>query len=111
MRHRPASLRAPAGAALALLLATACGGGADKGHDSAAVADSAANAAAAATGATPASDEIDIEDPKLGRSLRPDSTVADATDDFKPAGSDLFSILQEICREIRKTPMPARATR
>ena len=26
-------------------------------------------------------------------------------DGFKPAGTDLFSILQEICGEIRKTPM------
>jgi hypothetical protein len=33
-----------------------------------------------------------------------------AADDFKPAGSDLGSILREICSEIRKTPMPARAT-
>jgi 3-hexulose-6-phosphate synthase len=29
--------------------------------------------------------------------------VIDA-DDFKPAGSDLYSILREICGEIRKTP-------
>jgi 3-hexulose-6-phosphate synthase/6-phospho-3-hexuloisomerase len=29
---------------------------------------------------------------------------------FKPAGNDLFSILQEICREIRKTPMKAVST-
>jgi 3-hexulose-6-phosphate synthase len=34
-----------------------------------------------------------------------------AADDFKPAGSDLGSILREICTEIRKTPMPARAGR
>ena len=101
MRHRPASLRAPAGAALALLLATACGGGADKGHDSAAVADSAANAAAAATGTTPASDEIDIEDLKLGRSLRPDSTVADATDDFKPADT-IYAVIETDANESGK---------
>jgi 3-hexulose-6-phosphate synthase len=37
--------------------------------------------------------------------------VIDA-DGFKPAGSDLFSILKEICGEIRKTPMlRARAAR
>ena len=34
-----------------------------------------------------------------------------AADDFKPSGSDLGSILREICREIRKTPMAARASR
>jgi len=34
-----------------------------------------------------------------------------AADDFKPAGSDLFSILQEICREIRRTPLAARPAR
>ena len=33
-----------------------------------------------------------------------------AADDFKPAGSDLGSILREICTEIRQTKMPARAT-
>jgi 3-hexulose-6-phosphate synthase len=33
-----------------------------------------------------------------------------AADDFKPAGSDLGSILREICSEIRKTTMPARPT-
>jgi 3-hexulose-6-phosphate synthase/6-phospho-3-hexuloisomerase len=32
-------------------------------------------------------------------------------DDFKPAASDLGSILREICGEIRKTPMAARAAR
>src|SRR5215510_11983199 len=34
-----------------------------------------------------------------------------AADDFKPAASDLGSILREICGEIRKTPMRARAAR
>lgn len=34
-----------------------------------------------------------------------------AANDFTPAGSDLRSILQEICREIRKTPMAARSAR
>jgi 3-hexulose-6-phosphate synthase len=34
-----------------------------------------------------------------------------AADDFKPAGSDLGSILREICTEIRKTPMAARGRR
>jgi 3-hexulose-6-phosphate synthase len=34
-----------------------------------------------------------------------------AADDFTPAGSDLFSILQEICREIRNTPMAVRTAR
>jgi 3-hexulose-6-phosphate synthase len=34
-----------------------------------------------------------------------------AANDFTPSGSDLFSILQEICREIRKTPMATRASR
>jgi 3-hexulose-6-phosphate synthase/6-phospho-3-hexuloisomerase len=34
-----------------------------------------------------------------------------AADDFTPAGSDLFSILQEICREIRRTPMAVRSPR
>ena len=33
-----------------------------------------------------------------------------AANDFTPSGSDLFSILQEICREIRKTPMATRAS-
>ena len=83
MRHRPAAPPVRTGAALALLLlAAACGGG-DKGHDRAAVADSAANATAAAAGTTPAGDEIDVEDLKLGRALNADSTVAEATDDFR----------------------------
>ena len=34
-----------------------------------------------------------------------------AADDFKPASSDLGSILREICTEIRKTPVAARTAR
>jgi 3-hexulose-6-phosphate synthase len=34
-----------------------------------------------------------------------------AANDFTPSGSDLGSILREICREIRKTPMAARTGR
>jgi 3-hexulose-6-phosphate synthase len=34
-----------------------------------------------------------------------------AADDFKPSSTDLGSILREICREIRTTPMAARALR
>ena len=33
-----------------------------------------------------------------------------AANDFKPSGSDLGSILREICSEIRKTPLAPRAT-
>ena len=101
MRHHPTSSPAPVGAALALLLAVACGGGADTGHDSAAVADSAANATAAQTGATPAGDEIDVEDLKLGRALKADSTVADATDDFKP-GDTIYAVMETDANESGK---------
>jgi hypothetical protein len=99
--HGHASLRAPVGAALALLLAAACGGAADTGRDSAAVADSAANANAAATGTTPAGDEIDVEDLKLGRALNPDSTVTDATDDFK-AGDTIYAVMETDANESGK---------
>jgi len=101
MRHRPTTSRAPMGAALALLLAVACGGGADKEHDSAAVADSAANATAAQTGATTAGDEIDVEDLKLGNALNPDSTVKDATDDFK-AGDTIYAVMETDANESGK---------
>ena len=101
MHHRPTSPRAAVGATLALLLAAACGGGADKGHDSAAVADSAANATAAQTGTTPASDEIDVEDLKLGNALNPDSTVKDATDDFK-AGDTIYAVMETDANESGK---------
>ena len=99
--HRYALPRGPVGAALALLLAAACAGGADKGHDSAAVADSAANATAAQTGTTPAADEIDVEDLKLGRALNPDSTVTDATDDFK-AGDTIYAVMETDANESGK---------
>jgi hypothetical protein len=101
VRNRHATLRAPLGAALSLLLAVACSGGADKSHDSAAVADSAANATAAQTGAAPAGDEIDIEDVKLGRALNPDSTVTDATDDFK-AGDTIYAVMETDANESGK---------
>ena len=101
MYHRHASLRAPLAAALALLLTTACGGKADKEHDSAAVADSAANASAAQAGATPASDDIDVEDLKLGKALKADSTLADATDDFK-AGDTIYAVMETDANESGK---------
>ena len=101
MSHRLDSPRAPLGAALALLFAAACGGAADKGHDSAAVADSAANATAAATGTTPASDEIDVEELKVGNALKPDSTLADASDDFK-AGDTIYGVMETDANESGK---------
>ena len=101
MRQRDISQRAPVGAALALLFAVACGGGGDKGHDSAAVADSAANATAAQTGTTPAGDDIDVEDLKVGRALKADSTLADATDDFKP-GDTIYGVMETDANESGK---------
>lgn len=102
MRHRSAFSVAPVGAALALLLATACGGGAaDKQHDSASVADSAANATAAQTGTTPAGDEIDVEELKVGNALKPDSTLADASDDFKP-GDTIYGVMETDANESGK---------
>ena len=100
MHQLHASARPLVGTALALLLA-ACTGGGDKGHDSAAVADSAANAAAAATGTTPAADEIDVEDLKLGRALNPDSTVTDATDDFKTTDT-IYAVMETDANESGK---------
>ena len=93
MSQRPVALRAPIGAALALLFATACGGAGEKGHDSAAVADSAANATAAQTGATPAADEIDVEELHLGRALKPDSSVVDETNDFKTSDT-IYAVME-----------------
>jgi len=101
VHHRDTSPRALVGAALALLLTAACGGRADTQHDSAAVADSAANAAAAQTGTTPAADEIDVEDLKLGRALKSDSTVTDATDDFK-AGDTIYAVMETDANESGK---------
>ena len=102
MRHRFAFQGAPVGAALALLLATACGGGAaDKEHDSASVADSAANATAAQTGTTPATDEIDVEDLKVGNALKADSTLADASDDFK-RGDTIYGVMETDANESGK---------
>ena len=94
-------LRAPVGAALSLLLVAACGGNADKGHDSAAVADSAANANAAATGTTPAGDEIDVEELHVGNALKPDSTLADASDDFKAADT-IYGVMETDANESGK---------
>jgi hypothetical protein len=101
MRQTHASLRAPIGAALALLLAAACAGGEGKGHDSAAVADSAANATAAATGTTPAGDEIDVEELKVGNALKADSSLADASDDFK-AGDTIYGVMETDANESGK---------
>jgi hypothetical protein len=101
MRHTHASPRFLTGASLALLLAVACGGAADKGHDSAAVADSAANVNAAATGTTPAGDEIDVEELKVGNALKPDSTLADASDDFK-AGDTIYGVMETDANESGK---------
>ena len=88
-------------ASLALLLAAACGGAADKEHDSASVADSAANVNAAATGTTPAGDEIDIEELKVGNELKADSTLADASDDFK-AGDTIYGVMETDANESGK---------
>ena len=101
MHQRHVALRAPLGAALALFLATACGGAGEKGHDSAAVADSAANATAAQTGTTPAADEIDVEELHLGKALKPDSSVADATDDFK-TGDTIYAVMETDANESGK---------
>ena len=101
MRHHVSVPRVPLAAAMALLLVAACGGDAKTGHDSAAVADSAANAAAAQTGTTPAGDEIDVEDLKLGRALKADSTVADAIDDFK-AGDTIYAVMETDANESGK---------
>jgi hypothetical protein len=101
MRHNHTALRAHAGTALALLLVAACNRAADQGHDSAAVADSAANATAATTGTTPVADDIDVEDLKLGRALKPDSSVTDATDDFK-AGDTIYAVMETDANESGK---------
>jgi hypothetical protein len=98
MRHRLTSLGAPAGAALALLLAAACGG---EKRSAEAVADSATNATAAATGTTPATDEIDVEGLKLGRALKADSSVADEVDDFKPADT-IYAVMETDANESGK---------
>jgi hypothetical protein len=100
MRQRHAFPHAPIGVALALLLA-ACGGSADKSHDSAAVADSAANATAAATNTTPAADEIDVEELHLGRALKPDSSVTDDVDDFR-AGDTIYAVMETDANESGK---------
>ena len=101
MRHRHASFGAPVGAAIALLLAGACAGGEGKGPDGAAVADSAANATAAATGTTPAGDEIDVEELKVGNELKADSSLADASDDFK-AGDTIYGVMETDANESGK---------
>jgi hypothetical protein len=100
MRHRHASLRAPIAAALAVLLAAACGGE-GRGADSAAVADSAANATAAATGTAPAGDEIDVEELHVGNELKADSSLADASDDFK-AGDTIYGVMETDANESGK---------
>ena len=101
MHQRHVALRAPLGAALALLLATACGGAGDKGHDSAAVAFAAESATAAQTGTTPVTDEIDIEEIHLGRALKPDSSVVDQTNDFK-TGDTIYAVLETDANESGK---------
>jgi hypothetical protein len=100
MNDRHAFLRAPLGAAIALLLA-ACGGGAETRRDSATAADSASNATAAATGTTPANDEIDVEELHLGRALKPDSTVAEDTDDFR-TGDTIWAVMETDANESGK---------
>jgi hypothetical protein len=101
MRHRHAFPRAPLGAALALLLTAACGGADETRHDSAAVADSAANATAAATGTTPAADEIDIEELHLGRALKADSTVVEELDEFR-TGDTVYAVMETDANESGK---------
>jgi len=101
MSHRLNSPRAPLGAVLALLLVAACARDADKGHDSAAVADSAANATAAATGTTPAADEIDVEELHLGRALKPDSSVVEDMDDFR-TGDTIYAVMETDANESGK---------
>lgn len=98
MRHRLGSLRAPTGAALAFLVAAACGGA---GRTADSVADSAANATAAATGTTAARDEIDVEGLTLGRALKADSTVADETDDFQAADT-VYAVMETDANESGK---------
>ena len=100
MRQTHASTRAPLAAALALLFAAACGGG-EKGHDSAAVADSAHNATAAATGTAPAGDEIDVEGLALGRRLKADSSVAEETDNFGRADT-VYAVMETDANESGK---------
>jgi hypothetical protein len=104
VRHRIASLRAPTCAALVLLAAAACGGDGKAGHDSAAVADSAANTQAAATGTTPAGDDIDIEGLKLGRALKADSTVASEVDDFRTTDT-VYAVMETDANESGKQIM------
>lgn len=101
MRHRYATLTAPVSTALTLLLAVACTRAGDTGRDSAAVADSAANAAAPQTGAAAAADEIDVEELKLGRALRADSSVAEAMDDFRP-GDTIYAVMETDANESGK---------
>lgn len=100
MSNRPAFLRAPLGAALVLLLGTACGGE-GKGPDSDAVADSAANATAATTGTTPAGDVIDVEELEVGNALKADSSLADESDDFK-TGDTIYGVMETDANESGK---------
>ena len=91
----------PLAAALTLLLAAACAGRDDAGHDSAAVADSAANATAAATGTTPAGDVIDVEELHLGRALKADSSVAEDMDDFRTTDT-IYGVMETDANESGK---------
>jgi hypothetical protein len=101
MRSRLAPASALTAGALVLLLAVACGGGAETRRDGAAVTDSAANATAARTGTTPAGDEIDVEELTLGRALKADSTVAEAIDDFRP-GDTIYAVMETDANESGK---------
>jgi hypothetical protein len=99
MRRRIVFHRAAASAVLALLVA-ACAGG-EKGRDGGAAADSAANARAAANGTTPAGDEIDVEELKLGRALKADSSVAAEVDDFRPRDT-VYAVMETDANESGK---------
>lgn len=98
MRHNHA---APLVTALVLAFTAACGGDANDGRDSTAVADSAANAAAAATGATPAGDEIDVEELHLGRALKTDSSVVEDMDEFR-TGDTIYVVMETDANESGK---------
>ena len=53
---------------------------------------------------------VDAWDPSYGAPLVVlGAPLVIAANDFTPSGSDLGSILREICSEIRKTPMAPRA--
>jgi hypothetical protein len=52
-------------------------------------------------GPTPANDEIDVEELHLGRALKPDSTVAEDTDDFR-TGDTIWAVMETDANESGK---------